>query len=402
MDILLGLYDEARGHLNAAVAIRREIHAHPEVGLDLPVTQAVVMRELEGLGLELHTGKSLSSVTAILDTGREGPTVLLRGDMDALRLQEDTGLEFASKIDGVMHACCHDSHVAMLIEAAKLLKAREHDVRGKVIFMFQPGEEMYFGAKLMIDEGLLSYTESVDVAFAIHASPLLPSGSIMTKSGAFMASADEIFINVQGHGGHASMPHTALDPIPVACEIVSNLQTMITRKIPAFDPAVLTIAHITAGTTTNVIPDTASMEGTLRSVSQQTRELVAKEAVRVAEGIGAAHGLDVTARVEFGYPVTVNDHDVSVWVSDIAADLFGQEQVIESPSPIMGAEDFSYVLNEVPGAMVFLGACPDGFGAWQAPGNHSNLMVMKEECMSAGIALYAGVVLAKSSEFVAT
>jgi len=398
MDTFTDLLAEANALQPDAVRIRREIHAHPELGLELPVTQAVIVRELTGLGLELKLGTTLSSVTAILDTGRPGPTVLLRGDMDALPLQEDSPLEFSSKIDGAMHACCHDSHVSMLIQAAKLLVARKDQLNGRVLFMFQPGEEGFGGAAIMIEEGILRDSGTVDLAFAIHTTPLGPSGWIMTKPGPLMASSDQIFIDLLGKGGHASSPHLANDPIPVACEIVTALQTMVTRKVPAFDPAVLTIAHIKSGTTTNVIPDKAFVEGTIRTVSEATRELVARQAVQVAEGIGAAHGIKVDARVDFGYPVTVNDVAVAQWARAIAVDLFGQTQVLEMPTPVMGAEDFSYVLQEVPGALVFLGACPEGVNFWEAEANHSNLMVMNEDAMATGIAMYAAVALAKSAQ----
>ena len=398
MDLFNDLLKDAAALLPEAVKLRREMHEYPELGLHLPVTQALILRELKGTGLELKVGSKLSSVTALLDTGREGPTVLLRADMDALPLQEDTPVPFASKIDGAMHACCHDSHVAMLIEAAKLLVDRKDQLTGKVLFMFQPGEEGFGGAEIMIEEGILSESGKVDLAFAIHTTPLGPSGWIMTKPGPLMASSDQIFIELLGKGGHASSPYLANDPIPAACEIVTALQTMVTRKVPTFDPAVVTIGHITAGTTTNVIPDKAVIEGTIRTVSESTRQLVAKETVQVAEGVGSAHGLKVKARVEFGYPVTVNDVAVAQWARAIAIDLFGQTQVLEMPTPVMGAEDFSYVLQEVPGALVFLGACPEGVNFWEAEANHSNLMVMNEDAMSTGIAMYAAVVLAKSSE----
>lgn len=392
------LLGEAREILPEVVEIRRDIHAHPELGLDLPRTQAAILAALEGLGLELTIGTALSSVTAVLETGRPGPTVLLRADMDALPLNEDTDLDFKSTVDGAMHACGHDSHVAMLIGAARLLRAREQEVSGRVVFMFQPGEEGDHGARFMIDEGVLDVAGPVDLAFAIHQSPSLPNGCIATKGGTLLASADEIFIEVVGRGGHASMPFQALDPVPIACEMVLAIQSMVTRKVDVFDPAVVTIAHVTAGTTSNVIPEIATIHGTVRTVSARTRQLVHDELARLASGIGAAHGATSSLLVNKGFPVTVNDAGVADWTRKVASDVLGEDHVIKMENPVMGAEDFSYVLENVPGAMVFLGTCPDGANFVTAAPNHSNRMVLDESALASGIALYAGVVLARSAE----
>jgi hippurate hydrolase len=395
MDVTSELLNDAIELLPETIWLRRDVHAHPELGLELPRTQGAVLAALDGLGLSITTGTSLSSVTAVLDSGRAGPTVLLRGDMDALPLTEDTGLEFASTNEGVMHACGHDSHVAMLVGAAKLLRRRAQDLRGRVVFMFQPGEEGDHGAKFMIDEGVLDVAGRVDLAFAIHQSPNLPAGVVATKGGTLLASADEIFIDVIGRGGHASMPYQALDPIPVACEIVLAIQSMVTRKVDVFDPAVVTIAHVTAGTTSNVIPETASIHGTVRAVSARTRQLVHDELGRLAAGIAGAHGATAVVRIESGFPVTVNDADCADWTREVASKLLGPENVMEMRTPVMGAEDFSYVLENVPGAMAFLGTCPDGAQFTFTPPNHSNRMVLNESAMATGVALYAGVALAR-------
>jgi hippurate hydrolase len=376
--------------------MRRDLHQHPELGNDLPRTQAKVLEQLEGLGLSITKGTSLSSVTAVLDTGRPGPTVLLRGDMDALPMPEDTTEPFKSEVDGAMHACGHDAHTAMLAHAAKLLVARKDDLKGKVVFMFQPGEEGHGGAEIMIDEGLLEVAGKPDLAFAIHVTPSIPNKMIGTRGGTIMASSDELTIDIIGKGGHASQPHAALDPIPVACELVLAIQSMVTRKINAFDPAVVTIAHVTAGTTSNVIPERAQIHGTIRTVSALTRELVRHELERLAHGIAAAHGATAEFNVNLGYPVTVNDATVAAWSREVATGVLGEGFAIEMPTPVMGAEDFSYVLEKVPGAMVFLGLCPDGINFFEAAPNHSNRMTINESGMAAGIALYAGVALAKS------
>ncbi|HEX4903182.1 MAG TPA: M20 family metallopeptidase, partial [Acidimicrobiales bacterium] len=255
------LLESARSLQPRTVALRRDLHRHPELGNDLPRTQGAVLDEIGDLGLEVRTGSSVTSVVATLDTGRPGGTVLLRGDMDALPMPEDTDLDFASEVPGTMHACGHDAHTAMLTSAARLLVDRSEDLSGKLVFMFQPGEEGHHGAKHMLDEGLLDGLH-VTRAFAIHQSPSIPSGMVATKPGPLMASADEFVVEVVGRGGHAAMPHHANDPVPVACEMVGAFQTMITRRVDVFDPAVVTVGAVRAGTTDNVIPETARLVGT--------------------------------------------------------------------------------------------------------------------------------------------
>src|SRR6266581_564610 len=239
-----GLLDDARELQPRTVALRRSLHRHPEVGLQLPRTQQAILDAIGDLGLQVRTGSSVTSVVAVLDGASPGPTVLLRGDMDALPLHEDTGLAFASEVEGAMHACGHDTHVAMLLGAARLLLERRADLPGRVILMFQPGEEGFGGAQVMIDEGLLDAAASAGGerptgALAIHIATEYPSGEIHLRPGPEMASTDVIRITVRGRGGHASAPHTSVDPIVVAAEIVLGLQTMVTRRVDVFDPAVV-------------------------------------------------------------------------------------------------------------------------------------------------------------------
>lgn len=397
MELSTSLRSEADDLLSEAIRLRRDLHAHPELGLDLPRTQSAILDAIGSLGLQITLGESLSSVVAVLDSGRPGPTVLLRADMDALPMPEDTGLEFASTVQGAMHACGHDSHVAMLVGAAHLLSSHVDELRGRVVFMFQPGEEGDHGARFMIDEGVLEVAGPVDLSFAIHQSPSLPSGMVFTKGGTLLASADEIFVDVKGRGGHASMPYQTIDPVPIACEIVLAIQTMVTRKIDVFDPAVVTIAHVSAGTTSNVIPEHAYIHGTVRTVSARTRQLVRDELDRLVRGIGDAHGADASLSVNSGFPVTVNDEATADWVREVASELFGADQVVEMGSPVMGAEDFSYVLERSRGAMVFLGTCPEGVQFTSAAPNHSNRMVLDERAMARGIELYASIALAESA-----
>jgi hippurate hydrolase len=385
------VFDESSGLLEEAVELRRRFHRHPEIGLRLPRTQETVLEAIDGLGLDVRTGVRTTSVVAVLEGGHPGPTLLLRGDMDALPLSEETGLDFSSEIEGAMHACGHDTHTAMLAMAARVLSRHTEELHGRVLFMFQPGEEGYFGAKVMIEEGLLDGDGAPVAAFAIHQTAHETAGVIGCKAGPLAASADTLNIEVRGRGGHASAPHLALDPIPAACEIALALQTMITRRVSVFDPAVITIAHIEAGTTDNVIPEAARLEGTLRALSGETRSAVLEHARRVVNGVAHAHGVEAELSVEEGYPPTINDDAMAEFALDVAEEVLGEDRVERLKDPVMGAEDFSYVLQRVPGAMVRLGMAPPGVDR-PAP-NHSNRMVLEESAMAAGIAFHAGLAL---------
>ena len=375
--------------------LRQAIHREPEIGLDLPRTQEKVLLALGGLPLEISCGRELSSVTAVLRGGKPGATVLLRGDMDALPVTERTGLPYSSQLDGAMHACGHDLHTAMVTGAAWLLSARQQEISGNVIFMFQPGEEGYAGARQMIEEGVLDAAGDWPVAaYALHvASSTLPGGVYSTKPGPMMAAADVFELTVHGHGGHASQPHRAADPIPVACEIVTALQTMVTRKFDVFDPVVLTIGSFHAGTTDNVIPDEARLLGSLRTFSAETRSRVMEHAVRLAEQIAAGHGLTATAGFPTGYPVTVNNDDEVSFAQRTVTELYGNGRSMAQPFPLTGAEDFSFVLEQVPGAFVMLGACPPGADPATAAYNHSADAVFDDAVLGDGAALYAELAL---------
>ena len=370
-------------------ALRRSIHLEPELGLHNPKTSAKVRAALAHLPLVWREGPSTSGLVATLESGRPGRSVLLRGDMDALPMPEETGLAFASTIQGAMHACGHDAHTAMLVGAAELLCARAESLTGKVHFMFQPGEEGWHGARFMIDDGLLDPLP--DAAFALHVMPTGPGGLVAGRAGPLLAAADRLFIVVNGRGGHASMPHQTLDPIPVACAIVTAIQTLVTRRFDAADAVVVTVAKIVSGTTNNVIPDSCELDGTMRTLSPKARVRLKDEITRLAEGIASAHGLTATVRIEEGFPVTICDARAVVLGEAVSTALFGAQAFHRMRDPIMGAEDFAYVLEKVPGAMFFLGVAHEGADLASCCGLHSTRMVLDEGVMPKGAALLAGL-----------
>ena len=389
------LLDGAHAIADRLTALRRAIHAEPELGLHTPKTRDKIRAALAHLPLEWREGPSTTGLVATLKggagpaTGHSGGCVLLRGDMDALPMPEETGLEFASTIPGAMHACGHDAHVAMLAGAAELLCARRDTLQGEVRFMFQPGEEGFHGARFMLEDGLLDPLP--DAAYALHVMPNAPHGLIAGRPGPLMAAADMIEITVEGRGGHASMPHETLDPIPVACEIVTALQAMVTRRFNAGEAVVVTIAQIVSGTTYNVIPDSARLSGTMRTLSAANRARLRAEIEQLAVCIAAAHGLSATVTIEEGFPVTICDPRAVAFGAAVVQEMFGEQAWREMANPIMGAEDFSYVLEKVPGAMFFIGVSHEGEDWTKCCGIHSTRMMLDETVMPQGAALLAGL-----------
>ncbi|MDG2004447.1 MAG: M20 family metallopeptidase [Novosphingobium sp.] len=388
------LIDDAKAITGELVTLRRAIHTEPELGLHTPKTRDKVRMALAHLPLEWREGPSTTGLVATLrGHGGDGRSVLLRGDMDALPMPEETGLDFASVVPGVMHACGHDAHTAMLAGAAELLCKRADSLKGEVRFMFQPGEEGHHGARFMLEDGLLGDGDHPlpDAAFALHVFPNAPHGMIGGRAGPLLAAADQFCITVNGKGGHASIPHETMDPVPVACEIVTALQAMVTRRFSVFDPVVLTVARIESGTTFNVIPDKAEIEGTMRSLSTANRERLKEHIQLVAAGISGAHGLTVDIEIVEGFPVTVCNERAVDFGERVTREIFGEEAFLRLDDPIMGAEDFAYVLEKVPGAMFFLGVSHEGEDWTQCCGIHSTKMMLDESVMPNGSALLAGL-----------
>ena len=387
----IDVFASANQILPGVIDLRRKIHANPELGNQLPETTAAVLNELSDLGLEIRASKETTSLIATLKGEGDGPRILLRGDMDALPMPEDNDLSFASRNANKMHACGHDAHTAMLVGAARLLHENKEHVNGTVDFFFQTGEEGYYGAKVVLDEGMFEAPYSPDAIFALHITPLMDSGKFTGRPGPILAAADTWKIKVTGKGGHASMPHDALDPIPVACEIVQALQHMVVSRINAFNPVVLTTTKIEAGTTSNVIPESVDMLGTLRSTSERSRAKAHEGIKRIATQIAMAHEMEAEVELSLGYPVTVNHPDFVDFARGTLEQLFGEGAYIPMKTPMMGAEDFSYLLERWPGAMFFLGVKPDD-PSLAAP-CHSNRMILTEESMAYGIAAHAAIAM---------
>ncbi len=395
----MNTFTDAVMHTERLISLRRALHAAPEIGLELSATRARVLDELADLPLEITTRDDDGSIVAVLRgtaAGASENTVILRADMDALPIRELTGLPFAASGDA-MHACGHDLHTAILAGAARVLVQQRDNIAGNVVMLFQPGEEGYDGAKRMIEAGALdaSGTRAV-AAYALHVtSSRYGSGVVATRPGPLMAASDVMKVIVHGRGGHASAPHETLDPIPVACEIVLALQTLMTRRIDAFEPAVLTVGSMHAGSQNNIIPDSAEFAAAVRTFSEETRTHLIEAATSLCEGIAAAHGLTAEVEWETLYPVTANDEREAAFVAESAAALFGAEKVHRMPFPVTGSEDFSRILQQVPGAMAFLGATPPGEDPAKAPFNHSARADFDEDVIPRGAALLAQLAIGR-------
>ncbi len=365
------LLEEAGKYSGILTEIRRELHQIPEFGLDLPKTQARILQSIEGLG-EITLGKNLNSIGLLIRGAKPGPTVLLRADMDALSVREETGLEFAST-NGFMHACGHDLHMTAGIGAAHLLATHRDELSGNVLIWFQPGEEGHHGADVMIEEGFLELSgERPIAAYGLHVFTSLPLGAITTKPGPMMASAGDMHVTFHGSGGHGSMPWLSKDPISPMIEAIAALQNMLNKRFDQFDPVILNVGWIRAGddATTNVIADSASFGATVRTFSEKNTKLLHELAPKLIHSI--AEGFGLTAEVSFGRAtkVLMNDPQAVERVRKVATELVGQGYM-DMPHPIAGGEDFASIVDEVPGAFVFVGACPPHIDHATAPTNHS-------------------------------
>lgn len=384
------------------VRLRHDLHREPEIGLQLPRTQEKVLKALDGLPYEITLGKETTSVTAVLRGGAahasaEKPVVLLRADMDGLPVQERTGVDYTSRVDNAMHACGHDLHTSMLAGAATLLAERRDQLAGDVILMFQPGEEGFDGASYMIKEGVLDAAgRRADTAYGMHVfSSLEPHGQFVTKPGVMLSSSDGLVVTVLGAGGHGSAPHSAKDPVTAAAEMVTALQVMVTRQFNMFDPVVLTVGVLHAGTKRNVIPETARIEATIRTFSEESRRKMMEAVPRLLHGIAAAHGLEADVHYQEEYPLTINDEDQTTTAEKVIAGMFGESRHTRMATPLSGSEDFSRVLAEVPGTFVGLSAVAPGADHTTSPFNHSPYALFDDGVLTDGAALYAELAVSR-------
>lgn len=352
------LEERIQSELPDLVAIRHDLHRHPELAFDEHRTSGVVQAELGRLGIQFQAG--LGRGTGVLGflpaTGTAQKTVALRADMDALPILENTGKEYASTVEGKMHACGHDGHTTVLIGAARVLAALP-ERKNNVLFVFQPAEENGGGGQYMVRDGVLEgqvLGPKADMIFGLHGYPGMPVGNVGTRTGPMMAASDEFWISVRGKGGHAAMPHLGFDPVMVSAQIITALQTISSRNVSPLDSVVCTIGSIHGGTATNIIPDTVELAGTIRTLRNETREYAEKRMRSIVEGVATALGATVDIRVNKGYPVTVNDAD--------AAEIFRStvDGLTPDVEPTMGAEDFSYYGQTTPACFFWLGLVPEG------------------------------------------
>ncbi|NRB20674.1 MAG: amidohydrolase [Rhodobacteraceae bacterium] len=333
---------------------RRHLHTIPELGFDLPETSAFVAERLRAFGVdELHEGIAQTGMVAIINGQGIGPTIGLRADMDALPIPEGTGVDYASTKPGNMHACGHDGHMVMLLGAAKYL-AETRNFCGRVALIFQPAEEDGGGAAVMVDEGIMDRF-SIGEVYGIHNAPGLPVGDFLTTSGALMAAVDEFHINIQGLGGHGAMPHETRDPVMAACGIAQAIQTIVSRNHYALQDLVISVTQIHTGTTDNVIPDTAYINGTVRTFDPEVQAMVMRRMQEIVDGQAASYGVEAKLGYEIGYPATINHADKAAFAVGVAREVSGDSHVEAEGRREMGAEDFSYMLQARPGAYLFLG-----------------------------------------------
>ncbi len=365
------------------VALRRDIHREPELGFDTVKTAEKVLAALEGLPLDIQIRVAENGIVATLEGAGAGPTIGLRADMDALPIHEETGLPFASETDGKMHACGHDGHTSMLVGAAHALCGMRDRLNGTVKFFFQPAEEGGGGGKVMVEEGAV---EGVDSIFALHLWPGLPFGTVASKAGPIMAAADSFEMEIKGTGGHGAMPHLAADAIVIAAQIVTALQTVVSREVDPVQPAVLTVGEIGAGTAFNIIPETARVAGTVRTIDPELREKIPQRMEEISQGIAGGMRANVTLNYNFSYPVTRNDPASAKLALGVATELFGETSTLEAEHPSMGGEDFAFMLEKVPGAYVWL-------GVGDVSGLHTPQFAFDEEILPRGSALLTALAM---------
>jgi len=372
------------------VGYRRRIHQNPELGFEEHETCRLIEKVLGDLGIETRRNGDKTGVIGLLEGALPGEKIIaLRADMDALKLTEDTGLEFASTKPGVCHACGHDMHVAVLLGAAKMLAEYKADLKGTVKFLFQPAEEVMNGSDSMIENGAME-NPAVDYILATHTWPEMPAGSIGVRKGAMLGSADKFTVTITGKGVHAAHPHKGIDPIVAGAYIITELQTVVSRRVAPIDAAVVSVGHLTAGTVSNIIPTECFMEGTVRTQDPETRKKVAEFIENIVTHTALAMGATAKLDYEWGVPPTMCDPFVVDNISEAVKELLGPDKLLQVPVPSMGAEDFARYLEHAPGAFFRVGTAderPETRGAL-----HNPQTLFSEEAIPAGIITMVGTV----------
>ncbi len=372
------------------VSDRRHFHRHPELGFKEQQTAAYVADRLKKLGIEHQTGVAETGVVGLIRGAHPGRCVLLRADMDALPLTEETGAEYSSENVGVHHACGHDGHTAMLLAAAEILSQHRDDLHGTVKLIFQPAEEGPGGAKPMIEAGVME-DPHVDGCFGLHLSNDHPVGRVVVQGGPLQASADTFEITVRGVGGHGAAPHQTVDPVAVGAAIVAELQRIVSREIDPLDSAVITVGAFHAGTAHNIIAQRAEMRGTIRTLDPKVQDFLHKRIREIAEGVASAARATADVTITHLYPVTINNDDMADFARHVAERVVAPEQVIRE-RPIMGAEDMSFFLNAAPGCFIFVGSA-NAERKLNAP-HHSPLFDFDEAALPIGAELLCRLALA--------
>lgn len=381
MDIL----DEAKKLFPYTQQLRRDFHRHPELGFEELRTAGIVARELNKLGLEVSTGIAETGVVALLEGNREGPTVLLRFDMDALPIDEGTGADYASQRPGVMHACGHDGHTAVGLAVARLLHAHQTDLSGKVKFVFQPAEEGLGGAERMVAHGALEAPRP-DVALAVHLWNEKPVGWLGLTAGPVMATSDTFHIIITGKGGHGANPHQTIDPVVAGAQIITSLQSIAARNVNPLKSVVISVTAIRAGEAFNVIPSQMQLKGTIRTFEASVRELVHNRFRNVVDGIAQTYGCTAEIELKRITPAVVNDIEVVRRVQDAAASIFSGHEIDEGYRT-MGSEDMAFFMRDIPGGYIFVGSANPDKGL-DAP-HHNPRFDFDEAAMPSAVALLA-------------